>query len=134
MFVLLIILGVAASLIIIVNIVKYIKNTRRSDSMAWLKQHGKHVTATVKQVTMEQGWKYGNQFNRWNEWEGRYERERVWQTSYYVSAEWNDPETKQSYTFKVAIGSSPQAEKYIPGRLIHVIFNPKHPEQCYGEL
>ena len=139
MYPLLLPIAFAISLIIMLSIVifstlKSIKRAPRPHSMQWLKQHGKRVMATVLQVTAEGEWKYGGRFSRWNAWEGRYELERVWQTVNYVIAQWQDPQTKQVYTFRARIDSSTGIEKYIQGHPLPVIFNPTHPEQCYIEL
>jgi hypothetical protein len=139
MYPLLLPIAFAISLIIMLSIVifstvKSIKRAHRPYSMEWLKQHGKRVIATVLQVTAEGEWKYGGRYSRWNAWEGRFEQERVWQTANYVIAQWQDPQTKQVYTFRVRIDSSAVTEKYIQGHSLPVIFNPTHPEQCYIEL
>ena len=120
--------------IVIFSIVKSLKRAHQRGTIEWLKQHGKHVIATVTQVTSEGEWQYGSRRNRWNAWEGRYELERVWQTAYYVIAQWRDPQTSQVYMFRVRIDSPAGARKYIQGYPLPVIFNPSYPEQCYIEL
>lgn len=120
--------------ILICGIVISLKRKHQRHSIEWLKQHGKHVIATVKQVISEGEWHYGSRYNRWNAWEGRFERERVWKTAYYVVADWQDPRARQVYTFKVRIDSSVDARKYVQGHPLPVIFNPRYPEQCFIEL
>ena len=120
--------------IVIFSIVKSVKRAHQQRTLEWLKQHGKHVIATVKQVTSEGEWQYGSRYNRWNAWEGRYELERAWQPAHYVIAEWQDPETRRVYTFKVRIDSPAGARKYIQGYPLPVIFDPRYPEQCFIEL
>lgn len=120
--------------IVIFSIVKSLKRAHQRHTIKWIKQHGKHVIATVTQVTSEGEWQYGSRRSRWNAWEGRYELERVWQTAYYVIAEWQDPQTRQVYTFKVRIDSPAGTRKYIQGYPLPVIFNPRYLEQCYMEL
>ena len=120
--------------IVICSIVIILKRKHQRHTIKWLKQHGKHVIATVKQVTSEGEWHYGSRYNRWNAWEGRYELERMWQTAHYVIAEWQDPQTRQGYTFKVKIDSPAGARKYIQGYPLPVIFDPSYPEQCFIEL
>lgn len=119
--------------LVIFSIVK-LKRAHQPQTMEWLKQHGKRVIATVLQVTAEGEWQYGSRYSRWNTWEGRYELERVWQTAYYVMAQWQDPQTKQLYTFRARIDPSAGSEKYLQGHPLPVTFNPRHPEQCYIEL
>ena len=120
--------------IVIFSIVKSLKRAHQQHTIEWLKQHGKHVIATVTQVTSEGEWQYGSRRNRWNAWEGRYELERVWQTAHFVIAEWQDLQTRQVYTFRVRIDSPAGMRKYIQGYPLPVIFNPRYPEQCYIEL
>ena len=120
--------------IVIFSIVKSLKRAHQQRPVEWLKQHGKHVIATVTQVTSEGEWQYGSRRNRWNAWEGRYELERVWQTAHFVIAEWQDSQTGQVYTFRVKVDSPAGMRKCIQGNPLPVIFNPRYPEQCYIEL
>ena len=120
--------------VVILSIVKRLKRTNQQHSIEWLKLHGKRVVATVIQVASEGEWQYGSKRNRWNAWEGRYELERSWQTAHFVIAQWHDPQTSKTYTFRARIDAPADTRKYAQGYPLPVFFNPGHPEQCYVEL
>jgi hypothetical protein len=94
----------------------------------WLEQHGKRVLASVTNVQVEQDWKYEGRYQL-NPWNGAYEQARTRQPCATITTLWTDHQANRNYTFTFKIRSESEAQPFLKGRQVPVIFDPQHPEQ-----
>jgi hypothetical protein len=105
--------------------IQEVRNAR--DDEHRLTQDGARVLATITNVQIKQEWKEGERWER-NAWDGRLVRQKTWQTSYDVTAQWTHPQTKQSYLFRSKLWSDDVAKPPTTGQTVVFIVDPRHPE------
>lgn len=93
-----------------------------------LEQHGKRVLALVTDVQVEQDWKYEGRYQL-NPWNGAHEQVRTCQPCATITTLWTDPQANRNYTFTFKVRSEGEAQPFLNGRQVPVIFDPQHPEQ-----
>jgi hypothetical protein len=83
-----------------------------------VRRHGKHIVATVTKIDME------------------YVRltRRGFVTSFFVHAEWEDPETHKVYHFKSDAGGAYLPLNHPPGSTIDVLIDPRNPRRYEVQL
>ena len=114
-FVALLILGGILVLLVIGGIVySVVAYVRARD----VRRHGKHIVATVTKIDME------------------YVRltRRGFITSFFVHADWEDPETHMIYHFKSDVGGAFLPLNHPPGSSIDVLINPRNPRRYKVQL
>ena len=78
-----------------------------------VRKYGKHITATVTKIDMEYVL-----FTR-----------RGYTTSFFVQADWEDPETHVVYHFKSEAGGAYLPINHPPGSSIDVLIDPRNPRR-----
>jgi hypothetical protein len=83
-----------------------------------VRRHGKHIVASVSKIDME------------------YVRltRRGFVTSFFVHADWEDPETHTVYHFKSAAGGAVLPLNHPPGSSIDVLIDPHNPRRYEVQL
>jgi hypothetical protein len=98
------------------------------DVVPWSMQDGARVLATITDVQIRQDWREGERWER-SLWDGSLVRQKTWQTSYDVTAEWMHAQTKQSYLFRSKVWSDDVAKAPTPGQTVVFIVDLRHPER-----
>jgi hypothetical protein len=83
------------------------------DDVPWSMQEGARILATITDVHISQDWKEGERWER-SLWDGRLVKQKTWQTSYDVTAEWMHAQTKQSYLLRCKVWSDDVAKTPTP--------------------
>ena len=104
----------------------YVRNAHHG--VQWPLRKEKRVQTTITDVQIKQDWKEGERWER-SLWDGRFVRQRTWQTYYDVTAQWVHVQTKQRYIFGCKIWSDEVAKTPTAGDTIVFIVNLRHPEQ-----
>jgi hypothetical protein len=122
-------IAIVATLIILsVRIHNQSDGRRTKHDLQWLAQHGKRVLASVTNVQVEQEWKAEghDQLNLWN---GAYEQIRTFQPCATITTLWTDPQANRNYIFTFKVRSESEAQPFLKGRQVPVLFDPQHPER-----
>src|SRR5437868_10366848 len=123
-------ISVVVSLLIVASlalaIMRQVGNAR--DDVQEPMRDGTRVLATITDVQIKQDWKEGERWER-SLWDGRFVRQRTWQTYYDVTAQWVHVQTKQRYIFSSKIWSDEVAKTPTVGDTIVFIVNLRHPQQ-----
>lgn len=102
-----------------------VRNAR--DEVRLPMQDGARVLTTITGVQIGQDWKEGERWER-SLWDGSLVRQRTWQTSYDVTAQWIHVQTKQSYIFRSKAWSDDVAKLPTVGDTIVFIVGLRHPQ------
>ena len=105
------------------TMIRKVRNAR--DDGSWPMRAGARVLATITDVQIRQDWKEGERWER-SPWDGRLVRQKTWQTSYDVTAEWMDAQTKQSYILRSKVWSDDVAKPPTPGQTVVFIIDLRH--------
>lgn len=114
--------GATIGLIVMVAMMK------RASDINWLKKRGRRITATVTEIQKKSEsrsvpYMSGN----------RTQYRTEWQTYYIVVARWENPHTRQAYTFRSERRAS-YPRKYAPGSEISVLIDPQNPGRYFVEV
>ena len=126
-----VLIGIAlgVTLIILCMRMRHQSDGRRTkDDPQWLEQHGKRVLASVTNAQVKQDWEYEGRYQL-NPWNGADEQVRTWQPCASITTLWTDPQTNRNYTFTFKVRSESEAQPFLKGRQVPVIFDPQHPER-----
>src|SRR5260221_13493029 len=115
------------SLLIVASLALSIRGSRRNthNDVHWPVRDGTRVLATITDVQIRQDWKEGERWER-SLWDGSLVRQKTWQTSYDVTAEWMYGQTKQSYLFRSKVWSDDVAKAPTPGQTVVFIVDLRH--------
>ena len=107
------------------------RNTR--DDVQWPLRDGVRILATITDVQIRQEWKVGERWER-SAWDGHLVRQKTWQTSYAVTAEWMHAQTKQRYIFRSKIWSDDVAKTPTLGQTAVFIVDLHHPARSTADV
>jgi hypothetical protein len=108
------------------TMMRKVRNAR--DDGPWPMRDGARVLATITDVHIGQEWKEGERWER-SRWDGSLVRQKTWQTSYDVTAEWRHVQTKQSYLLRGKVWSDDVAKPPTPGQTVVFIVDLRHPQR-----
>ncbi len=108
-----------------------VRNTH--EGVLWSMQDGARVLATITDVQIRQDWKEGSRWER-SLWDGRLVRQKTWRTSYDVTAEWMDAQTKQRYFLRSKVWSDDVVKPPTPGQKVVFIVDLRHPERSASHV
>lgn len=114
--------GATIGLIVMVSMMK------RASDVNWLKKHGRRIIATVTDIQK----KSESRSVPYSTGKGTQYRTE-WQTYYIVIARWENPQTRQTHTFRSERRAS-YPRKYAPGSGIPVLIDPQNPARYLVEV
>jgi len=121
--------AVAGLLVVAALALAVIRRARNArDDVQGPMRGGMRVMATITDVQIRQGWRYGKKWER-DPWDGSLVRQKTWQTYYDVTAHWLHPQTRQSCTSYSNVWSDDVAKTPTAGDTIVIIVDLRHP-QC----
>ena len=103
------------------------------DDVLWPMHDGARVLATITDVHIRQEWKEGERWER-SLWDGCLVKQKTWQTSYDVTAEWRHVQTKQRCLFRSKVWSDDVAKPPTPGQTVVFIVDLRHPQHSAVDL
>jgi hypothetical protein len=114
---------------------------KRNNEINWLKEHGKHVQATVSEITSEQvpiqvprqvpTTQY-NPVSRSTQTTYHTEYQTQYQTRHFIIARYEESPTKQEYVFKSDVLVS-KPKQYMRGSKVLVYYDQANPTRYYME-
>jgi hypothetical protein len=107
------------------------RNTR--DDVPRSMRDGVLVLDISNDVQIRQEWKQGDRWER-SPWDGRLVRQKSWQTSYDVTAEWMHAQTRQSYIFRSKFWSDDIAKTPTLGQKAVFIVDLHHPARSTADV
>ena len=135
-------LVIFAAVVLLLIVAGIVAAIRRHKKIKWVKEHGKHVQATVSEITSEkvafqvpqqvQRMQY-NSVHRKMEMMPRTEYQTRYRTQYRIIARYGESATKQEYVFK----SEPllnEPKQYMRGTKVWVYYDPANPKLYFMEL
>jgi multidrug efflux pump subunit AcrB len=129
MLTLLIGISIVVSMLLIPSLALVMMRKKRNirDDVPRSMRDGVRVLATITDVQIRQEWKVGKRWER-SPWDGHLVRQKTWQISYDVTAQWMHARTKQLYIFRSKIWSDDVAKTPTLGQTAVFIVNLRHPE------
>jgi Protein of unknown function (DUF3592) len=135
------IFGVFA-LVVLMIIAAIVSAIKRKKEINWLKEHGKHVQATVSEITSERvavqvprqvPSTHYNPVTKSTQTTYHTEYQTQWQTRYFIIARYKESPTKQEYVFKSS-GLVSIPTHYMQGSKVLVHYDPANPTRYYMEV
>jgi hypothetical protein len=128
-------ISIVVSMLLIPSLALVMMRKKRNirDDVPRSKGDGVHVLAIITDVQIRQEWKEGDRWER-SPWDGRLVRQKTWQTSYDVTAEWTHAQTRQSYIFRSKFWSDDIAKTPMLGQKAVFIVDLHHPERSTADV
>ena len=136
------IFGLFVAIFVLAIIVAIVAAIKRKKEIHWLKENGKHVQATVSEITSQQvniqvprrvpKTQY-NPATKSVQTTYHTEYRTDWQTRYFIIARYEESPTKQEYVFK-SHGLVSKPKHYVQGSKVLVHYDPANPTRYYMDL